>query len=916
MWTVLTAEQEDSMDLNTLQDISAHAFLILSHKESTMVLQTGQEITELDSSGFITSSPTVFAGNIGEKKYILQVTSSTVQLLQGVEKVHQITVDTSHGAVIACDVVGPYGVLLLQEGVGLLKLHEEQGEQLLEAGMSLRDEQSFMGDDNTKGSILTLEWPTLEQGSRITCVSVYKDTSGIFSLDVVDAEVFYPRRRKSSERTPQIARTPSKSLIDEEDELLYGDASGIQVKKEETRPSVFSHIPSTPVKHSGRSTATYWCALAREDGSMEIYSLPEFNLVYSVRNFSAAPRVLVDSGPIYTHSSSHQVTSSEHRVKELLLTGMGPQYSYPHLLAFIDNDLVIYKAYQYPLSSVQGHLQLRFSKHNHRILLRDKKDSKIAKSSELMDDAEGGKPSPHVPQLRVFRDVAGYCGVFVCGPYPHWLFMTERGALRCHPMSVDGPVVTFSSFHNVNCKKGFLYFNNEGELRIAVLPTYLSYDSHWPVRKVPTKSTAHFVSYHPDAKIHAVITSEDQICQVIPKMNGDETISLDSVEKDDRFVHPTCEKYSLQLYSPTVWEPVPNARHEFDDFEHVVTMKVMNLRSQETIAGRKPFIVIGTLTVHGEEVSSRGKIVIYDVIEVVPEPGKPLTKHKMKLLCSKDQKGPVTALDNIDGLLLTCIGQKIFLWTFRDNKDIVGVAFIDTKLYIHSVACIRNFILVADLHQGAMLMQYREDLKTLSVISKDPFVRNVYSTEYVVDGQQLGFIITDDEGNIVIYQYQPEVPESQGGKHLVQRCDINTGARVNCLFRIKCKPSISPMLSREIQVAVTERRHATYFATLDGGLGYVIPLPEKTYRRFSMLQAKLVTGLPHAAGLNPKGFRMFHAPRQTIAYPQRNLLDGELLWRYPLLSNKERFDFAKQIGTAQNQILDDLMDIERNTAHL
>ena len=47
---------------------------------------------------------------------------------------------------------------------------------------------------------------------------------------------------------------------------------------------------------------------------------------------------------------------------------------------------------------------------------------------------------------------------------------------------------------------------------------------------------------------------------------------------------------------------------------------------------------------------------------------------------------------------------------------------------------------------------------------------------------------------------------------------------------------------------------------------------------------------------------MFHAPRQTIAYPQRNLLDGELLWRYPLLSNKERFDFAKQIGTAQNQV--------------
>ena len=55
---------------------------------------------------------------------------------------------------------------------------------------------------------------------------------------------------------------------------------------------------------------------------------------------------------------------------------------------------------------------------------------------------------------------------------------------------------------------------------------------------------------------------------------------------------------------------------------------------------------------------------------------------------------------------------QIFLWTFRDNKDIVGVTFIDTKLYIHSVACIRNFILVADPHQSAMLMQYRVSLNT------------------------------------------------------------------------------------------------------------------------------------------------------------------------------------------------------------
>lgn len=58
------------------------------------------------------------------------------------------------------------------------------------------------------------------------------------------------------------------------------------------------------------------------------------------------------------------------------------------------------------------------------------------------------------------------------------------------------------------------------------------------------------------------------------------------------------------------------------------------------------------------------------------------------------------------------------------------------------------------------------------------------------------------------------VLESQGGKRLVQRCDINAGTRINTLFRIKCKPSVSPTLSQELRVAVTERRQATYFGKL------------------------------------------------------------------------------------------------------
>lgn len=108
-----------------------------------------------------------------------------------------------------------------------------------------------------------------------------------------------------------------------------------------------------------------------------------------------------------------------------------------------------------------------------------------------------------------------------------------------------------------------------------------------------------------------------------------------------------------------------------------------------------------------------------------------------------------------------------------------------------------------------------------------------------------------------------------------------------------------------------------------------------------MLLVRLVQGLPHVAGLNPKAFRqdtdvlisilpsfpphpslppslsyrMFKTRHQYLYNAQRNILDGELLWKYTQLSSKEKTDFAKQIGTTQAQILEDLKEVDKVTSH-
>lgn len=60
---------------------------------------------------------------------------------------------------------------------------------------------------------------------------------------------------------------------------------------------------------------------------------------------------------------------------------------------------------------------------------------------------------------------------------------------------------------------------------------------------------------------------------------------------------------------------------------------------------------------------------------------------------------------------------------------------------------------------------------------------------------------------------------------------------------------------------------------------------------------------------------MFKTRHQYLYNAQRNILDGELLWKYTQLSSKEKTDFAKQIGTTQAQILEDLKEVDKVTSH-
>ena len=114
------------------------------------------------------------------------------------------------------------------------------------------------------------------------------------------------------------------------------------------------------------------------------------------------------------------------------------------------------------------------------------------------------------------------------------------------------------------------------------------------------------------------------------------------------------------------------------------SMKHLYLSSEGMHSGQRGYIVCGTAHCFGEDITPRGFVRIYDVIEVIPEPGQPLTKNKIKSVYEKEQKGAITAIASVSGFLIAAVGQKV-KWSIIFNllTTLLLTSFGPLKLILH-----------------------------------------------------------------------------------------------------------------------------------------------------------------------------------------------------------------------------------------
>ena len=149
----------------------------------------------------------------------------------------------------------------------------------------------------------------------------------------------------------------------------------------------------------------------------------------------------------------------------------------------------------------------------------------------------------------------------------------------------------------------------------------------------------------------------------------------------------------------------------FDTYEIITALAVVPLCPSEYDPDvRQDFICVGTSLIRGEDLPALGRIYIFAVIDVVPEPDHPETGRAFKFVSKEEVKGAVTALSGVgtQGFLLMAQGQKCMVRGLKQDGSFLPVAFMDMQTHVTAAKALpgTGLCLMGDALKGVWFCGY------------------------------------------------------------------------------------------------------------------------------------------------------------------------------------------------------------------
>jgi cleavage and polyadenylation specificity factor subunit 1 len=186
-------------------------------------------------------------------------------------------------------------------------------------------------------------------------------------------------------------------------------------------------------------------------------------------------------------------------------------------------------------------------------------------------------------------------------------------------------------------------------------------------------------------------------------------------------------------------------------------MKQVDLQISEETHRRRAFLVIGTGTLRGEDAGTKGNLYVFDIANVVPQPNRPETNRKLRLAWSEEVRGAVTVVNEVRGYLLSSQGQKVMIRAFGENdKEFLPVAFVDLSMVVTIAQTIRDFVLFGDVMHSICFIGFQDEPYRMTLLGKDYEKMEVTCGDFIIEGESLYFAVGDGQGNLHVFQYDPE----------------------------------------------------------------------------------------------------------------------------------------------------------------
>ncbi|KIW07498.1 uncharacterized protein PV09_01463 [Verruconis gallopava] len=625
--------------------------------------------------------------------------------------------------------------------------------------------------------------------------------------------------------------------------------------------------------------------------ALRIFELPDLSTAAcSFEGFGFLP-------PTLSSDFVQRRTAGKEALTEIIVADIGDEISKStYLVARTKNDdLVLYAPFKHPHDS---QMQTSFTSH---LRWRKVLQPNLAKYTEEPDTEKA--TSERETMLRRLENVGGYSTVFQTGASPCFVLKEASSSPRVVPFR-EKAVKSLSRFHTADCDHGFAYVDADGTIRISQLPSSCRYgDTGWVTRKIELREEIQRISYFAPKQLYCVASTE----KVMFKLPEDD-YHYEWAKEDTAFL-PTVDQAAIKLYYPNNWSVID--MYQLEPAEVVLAMRIIDLEVSEHTHARKSLLCVGTAIIHGEDLATKGNVYIFEINTVVPEPERPETGSKFKLIVKEEVRGAVTAITEIgdEGFLLHAQGQKAMVRGLKEDNTLLPVAFMDMQTYVTVAKSLKGtgMALMGDILKGLWFVGYTQEPYRITLFGKSKQRIEVVDADFLPFEKHLYFIVADGDENIQVLEYDNEDPRSLGGQRLVNKAAFHTGhfpVSLHLLpssLRTESQQSISngDMNGR---TEPTSRLNQVLLLTQTGAVALISPIDEQTYRRLGALHTYLVNQIDLACGLNPRAYR-------AVEGALRGLIDGSLLRRWTELPSSRQQEACAKIGVEEWVLRNDLETI-------